>query len=92
MDLDILAKDLDFHYSNKAISQRSGKNVTDFFVNAAQEVRSRNKWTKLVYGLLGGTLALSAVTIALMGKQNHFNKYKYEYKTPPKEQINNDKH
>lgn len=83
LDLDILAKDLDFHYSNKAISQRSGKNVTDFFVNAAQEVRSRNKWTKLVYGLLGGTLALSAVTIALMGKQNHFNKYKYEYKTPP---------
>lgn len=73
-----LLNKLDFWSSNRAISQMTGKNVTDFFVNAAQESRSRNKWTKLVYGLLGGTLALSGVTIALMGKKNHFNKDKYE--------------
>ena len=77
-ELDELAQAIDFHYSNKAIAQRSGKNVTDFFINAAQESRARNKWLKLVYGLLGGTLALSALTIAFMGKENHFNKYKYE--------------
>ena len=82
-DVNELAKELDFHYSNKAISQRSGKNVTDFFINAAQETRARNKWTKLVYGLLGGTLAVSALTIALMGKENHFNKYNYEYINTP---------
>ncbi len=77
-DIETLSSKLDFHYSNKAIAQRSGKNVTDFFINAAQESRARNKWLKLVYGLLGGTLALSAITISLMGKENHFNKYKYE--------------
>ena len=74
---------LDMHKSNREIAQISGKNVTDFFISAAQETRARNKWMKLVYGLLGGTLALSALTIALMGKENHFNKYKYEYINTP---------
>lgn len=69
---------LDGWSSNRAIAQMTGKNVTDFFVSAAQEIRSRNKWTKLVYGLLSGTLALSAITIAFMGKKNYFNKDKYE--------------
>lgn len=78
-----LAKKLDFHFSNRAIAQMSGKNITDFFTNAAQEIRARNKWAKLVYGLLGGTLAVSALTIAFMGKKNHFNKDKYEYINTP---------
>ena len=74
---------LDMNMSNRAISQISGKNITDYFINAAQETRARNKWTKLVYGLLGGTIAISALTIALMGKENHFNKYNYEYINTP---------
>ncbi len=82
-ELNELAGALDFHYSNRNIAQISGKNVTDFFISAAQETRARNKWMRLVYGLLGGTLAVSALTIALMGKENHFNKYNYEYINTP---------
>lgn len=69
-----------FNSSMRAISEMTGKNITDFFAQAAQSVRSRNKWTKLVYSLLGGSLAVSALTIALMGKKNHFNKDIYEIK------------
>ena len=81
--IESLAQRLDFKESNRAISQMSGKNVTDFFTSAAQEIRARNKWSKLVYGLLGGTLAVSALTIALMGKKNYFNKDNYEYINTP---------
>lgn len=72
-----------FNSSMRAISEMTGKNITDFFSGAAQSIRSRNKWAKLVYGLLGGTLAVSALTIALMGKKNHFNKDLYEIKETP---------
>ena len=71
---------LDFKTSNKSISEMAGKNVTDFFVNAAQSARSRNKWAKFAYGLLIGTTALSAIFIANIGRKNNFNKDKYEYK------------
>ena len=81
--IESVAQRLDFWESNRAISQMSGKNVTDFFTSAAQEIRARNKWSKLVYGLLGGTLAVSALTIALMGKKNYFNKDNYEYINTP---------
>ena len=76
-------KSLDFGTSNKSISEMAGKNVTDFFVNAAQNVRSRNQWMKFAYGLLIGTTALSALFIANIGKKNYFNKDKYEYKNLP---------
>ncbi len=71
---------LRFNTSNKAISEMSGKNITDFLSSAAQSVRARNQWTRLVYSLLGGTLALSAITIGFMGKKNNFNKHIYEKK------------
>ena len=67
--------------SNKSIAEISGKNITDFLSSAAQNVRSRNKWLKLVYGLLTGTIAVSVFTIAKMGKKNNLNKDIYEYKT-----------
>jgi len=73
-------KSLDFGTSNKSISEMAGKNVTDFFVNAAQNLRSRNQWMKFAYGLLIGTTALSALFIANIGKKNYFNKDKYEFK------------
>ena len=63
-----------FLTANKAIAEMSGKNVTEFLASAAQNVRSRNKWLKLVYGLLTGTIAVSAYTIAMMGKNNNLNK------------------
>ena len=69
-----------FNSSMRAISEMTGKNITDFFSSAAQSIRSRNKWTKLVYGLLGGALAVSTLTIASMGKKNYFNKDIYELK------------
>ena len=81
--IDLLTKKgsmTEFWSSNKAISESTGKNITDFLSSAAQNVRARNKWTKLVYGLLFGTLAVSAVTIARMGRTNIFNTDKYEYK------------
>lgn len=68
----------DFKSTSKSMCEMSGKNITDFFVQAAQDIRSRSKWTKLVYGLLIGTGVVSAVTIALIGKKNHFNKDIYE--------------
>ncbi len=72
----------EFKTANKAISEMSGKNITDFIVSAAQNQRSRNKWLKLVYGLLIGSLAVSAYTIANMGHKNKFNKDIYETKQP----------
>ena len=63
-----------FLTANKAVAEASGKNVTEFLASAAQNVRSRNKWLKLVYGLLTGTVAVSAYTIAMMGKNNNLNK------------------
>lgn len=80
---DEVIKALDFGTSNKSISEMAGKNVTDFFVNAAQNLRARNKWMKLAYGLLIGTTAISAFAIANIGKKNYFNKDKYEYKKTP---------
>ena len=90
MDVDLTLKEiesaktwyLNFATSNKAISEMSGKNVTEFFKNAAENVRSRNKWSKLAYGLLAGTTALTALAVALVGKKNYFNKDIYEYKNP----------
>lgn len=73
---------LDFKTADKSISELSGKNVTDFFINAAQNYRSRNKWTKLAYGLLAGTIAITAVAIANIGKTNRFNKDKYLKQKP----------
>ncbi len=66
--------------SNKSIAEMSGKGVTEFFKDAAQSVRSRNKWTKLVYGLLVGTVAFSTIVIATTGRKNYFNKDIYEKK------------
>lgn len=71
----------EFRSSNKSVAEVSGKNITDLLSSAAQNVRSRNKWLKLVYGLLIGTTAVSAFTIAKMGKKNNLNKDIYEYKT-----------
>ena len=64
-----LAAKLNFGTSNKAISEMSGKGVVDFIIGAAQEVRSRNKWTKLVYGLLAGTGVVSALSITIISPQ-----------------------
>ena len=72
-----------FNTSNKAVSEMSGKNITDFFATAAQNIRARNKWLKLIYGLLGGTLAISAITILCMGKKNNLNPHIYEKKELP---------
>ena len=71
---------LDFHTSNKSVAEMSGKSVSEFFKDAAQSVRSRSKWTKLVYGLLVGTVAFSTIVIATMGRKNYFNKDIYEKK------------
>lgn len=88
-DMNAIADILNFHtpsklYSsnvpNKKLAEQCGKNITDFFKGAAQDIRSRSKWSKLVYGLLIGTTALSAVIIAMMGRKNHFNKDIYEKK------------
>lgn len=76
----IISESLSFATVNKPISEMSGKNVTDFVINAAENYRSRNKWTKLAYGLLIGTVALSAGVIAMMGRKNNFNKDIYEKK------------
>lgn len=72
-----------FNTSNKAVSEMSGKNITDFFASAAQNIRARNKWAKLIYGLLGGTLAVSAIAILCMGKKNNLNPHIYEKKEIP---------
>ncbi len=69
-----------FDTNNRRLSKQAGKDVADFFIDAARNTRSRNKWTKLVWGLFGGTAAVSALTIALMGKKNYFNKDIYAYK------------
>lgn len=74
---------LSFGTNNFAVSNMSGKNVTEFLKNAAEETRARNKWTKLAYGLLIGTTALSAIAITMMGKKNYFNKNIYEKKDVP---------
>lgn len=79
----IISENLHFYTKNKPMAQMSGKNVTDFIVNAAENYRSRNKWSKLVYGLLIGSVALSTVAIALMGRKNYFNKDIYEKKDAP---------
>lgn len=72
---------LDFNSSSTAISQTSGKGVFEFFQSASQNMRSRNKWTKVVYSLLAGSLAVSAWTITNMGKPNSLNSHTYEPKT-----------
>ena len=72
-----ILKYLDFGASSKEVAETAGKNITDFFVDAAQNVRSRNKWMKVAYGLLIGTTALSAAIISMMGKENRLNKNPY---------------
>ncbi len=69
-----------FDTNNLRLSKQAGKDVADFFIDAARNVRSRNKWTKLVWGLFGGTVALSGLTISMMGKKNYFNKDIYARK------------
>lgn len=66
--------------SNKSIAEMSGKNISDFLKNAAENIRARNKWAKFTYGLLAGTLALTGFIILSMGRKNYFNKNVYEYK------------
>ena len=73
-----LFQKLDFKSSNKSLCEMAGKDITDMFMQGAQDIRARNQWTKLVYGLLIGAGAVSALTIALIGKKNHFNKDIYE--------------
>ena len=75
---------LNFSTSNKAISEMSGKNISEFFIDAAQNIRSRNKWVKFVYSLLAGTVAVSGLTVALVGKENYFNKNPYKNKKKTK--------
>ena len=75
---------LGFNSSNKVVAEISGKNITDFFASAAQSVRSRNKWLKLIYSLLGGTLVVSALTILFMGRKNNLNPHIYEKKDSSK--------
>lgn len=75
--IDKICDALSFHAENKSISKLSGKNVTDFFIQGTQNFRSRTKWTKLAYGLLAGTTAITAIAIANIGKTNRFNKDKY---------------
>jgi len=74
----LLFQKLDFKSSNKSLCEMAGKDITDMFMQGAQDIRARNQWTKLVYGLLIGAGAVSALTIALIGKKNHFNKDIYE--------------
>ncbi len=69
-----------FETANKHISPKQGKAVHQLFIDAAREQRSKNKWTKLVWGLFAGTTALSAVVIALMGRTNYFNRDVYALK------------
>lgn len=68
------------HSSNSRISLQTGKGVVEFFADAARNMRSRNKWSKLVWGIFGTTVGVSAVSIALMGKKNYFNKDVYAIK------------
>lgn len=79
-----------FGTNNRKIAKQAGKDVTEFVIDAARDVRSRNKWTKLVWSLFGGTVALSAVAIAVMGRKNYFNKDVYTYKKDPVAGGNND--
>ncbi len=83
--IDSILKEINYKVSNKALAAESGKNVTDFVSSAAQNVRSRNKWTKLAYGLLIGTTAFTAVALAFVGRKNYFNKdeYKNQNKSVP---------
>lgn len=74
------SNDFVFNTNNRRLSKQAGKDVADFFIDAAKNIRSRNKWSRLVWGLFGGTVAVSALTVALMGKKNYFNKDVYSYK------------
>lgn len=80
---DMVKSSLHFSTNNFAVANMSGKNITEFMKNAAEEVRSRNKWTKTAYGLLAGTTALTAIAISMIGKKNYFNKDIYERKDAP---------
>lgn len=70
-----------YNLPTKNNAKLSGKNIVEFLRGAAEDTRSRNKWSKLVYGLLIGTTALSAIVISQIGKKNYFNKDIYEKKT-----------
>lgn len=69
-----------YNLPNKNNAKMSGKNIVEFLKGAAEDIRSRSKWTKLVYGLLIGTTAVSAIVISQIGKKNYFNKDIYEKK------------
>ncbi|MBS4760110.1 MAG: hypothetical protein KHX03_05380 [Clostridium sp.] len=77
----VLSK-LNYSVANKPLAERSGKNVTDFVIGAAENACSRNKWSKLAMGLLIGTSALTLLTIGFMGRKNYFNKDQYEPLNP----------
>ena len=66
--------------ANVLLSEQTGKGITELTADAARNFRSRNKWTKLVWGLFAGTTALSALVISQMGKKNYFNRDIYAKK------------
>lgn len=66
--------------ANVILSEQTGKGITEFTADAARNFRSRNKWSKLVWGLFAGTTALSALVISQMGKKNYFNRDIYAKK------------
>lgn len=66
--------------ANIILSEQTGKGITELTADAARNFRSRNKWTKLVWGLFAGTVGLSAIVISQMGKKNYFNRDIYAKK------------
>ena len=66
--------------ANVILSEQTGKGITELTADAARNFRSRNKWMKLVWGLFGGTAAVSALVISQMGKKNYFNRDIYAKK------------
>ena len=69
---------IDCKVANTSLTKRSGKHVTDFISGAAENLASRNKWTKTAYGFLAGTTALTLLALAFVGRKNYFNKDQYE--------------
>lgn len=64
----------------KFLATLSGKDVTNFFVDAAQKVEGKAKYMKFVGALGAGVIGLSAITIARMGRKNNVNPDVYKYK------------
>ncbi len=64
----------------KSLATISGKDVADFFVDAAQDMLCKNKWWKFTAILGGTTAALSALAIFSFGRKNSVNPDVYEKK------------